>query len=137
MRLVLAAVAGMLVAYVALPAQAQSDDERYSIMVPEKGAKPDAPEPWLAPKYHSPRGTRQHIEVPPPAETPSTHAAVPPQLYVPQTGRTLQNLPAPSAAGPRGAETYQDRAVRCAHQAGVYGSAAGDRTTYINSCINQ
>ena len=36
-----------------------------------------------------------------------------------------------------GVETYQDRAARCAHQAGVYGQAAGDRNAYIGSCINQ
>jgi len=36
-------------------AQAPSDysilRDDYSIMVPEKGAKPAKPEPWLAPKY--------------------------------------------------------------------------------------
>jgi hypothetical protein len=51
---------------------------------------------------------------------------------VPQTGRTLPNLPPPT-----GTEMSQDRAARCAHQAGVYGQAAGDRTSYINTCINQ
>ena len=48
-------------------------------------------------------------------------------FIVPQTGRTLPNLPSVSGAGPNGAETSQDRAARCAHQAGVYGQAAGDR----------
>lgn len=62
---------------------------------------------------------------------------VPPPLYVPQTGRLLPNLPAVTGAGPNGAETSQDRAARCTHQAGVYGQAAGDRTSYIGSCINQ
>jgi hypothetical protein len=38
---------------------------------------------------------------------------------------------------PGGAETYQDRAARYAHQAGVYGQAAGDRNAYVDSCINQ
>jgi hypothetical protein len=40
-------------------------------------------------------------------------------------------------SGPRGTETFQDRASRCAHQAGVYGQAAGDRNAYVGTCINQ
>ena len=112
----------------AAPAFAQSDDDRYNIM---------RPEPWLPPKYKSPRGSTEHVVIPPPASVPQPHAGVPPQLYVPQTGRTLPNLPSVSGAGPNGAETSQDRAARCAHQAGVYGPAAGDRNAYIGSCINQ
>jgi hypothetical protein len=46
-------------------------------------------------------------------------------------------MPTLSPSGPGGRETYQDRAARCAHQAGVYGAAAGDRGTYIGTCINQ
>ena len=64
-------------------------------------------------------------------------AAVPPPLYVPQTGRALPNLPNPAPSGPRGQETFQDRAARCAHQAGVYGQAAGNSSAYVNGCINQ
>jgi len=56
---------------------------------------------------------------------------------VPQAGRLLPNLPALAPSGPNGSETSQDRAARCAHQAGVYGQAAGDRGAYIGSCINQ
>ena len=115
----------------AVPAHAQSDDERYTIMRPEK------PEPWLAPKYKSPRGTRQHVVIPRPAPTPQRRTAVPPPIVVPQTGQVLPNLPAISGSGPGGAETYQDRAARCAHQAGVYGQAAGERNAYVGSCINQ
>jgi len=113
-----------------------SDD--YNIMVPEKGAKPKQPEPWLAPKYKSPRGTVKHVTIPkstivtpPVTQVPQT------PIIVPQTGRALPNLPSVSGSGPGGAETYQDRAARCAHQAGVYGQAAGDRGTYIGTCINQ
>ncbi len=62
---------------------------------------------------------------------------MPPPIVVPQTGRVLPNLPTVAPSGPHGTETYQDRAARCTHQAGVYGQAAGDRSTYINSCINQ
>jgi hypothetical protein len=112
----------------AAPAHAQSDDDRYNIM---------RPEPWLPPKYKSPRGSTERVVIPPPTSVPQPHAGVPPLLYVPQTGRTLPNLPPVTGAGPNGAETSQDRALRCAHQAGVYGPAAGDRSAYINSCINQ
>jgi hypothetical protein len=119
------------------PARAQSGDERYSIMRPEKGTRPSRPEPWLLPKYKSPRGTRQHVVIPQPAQTPQPRAQVPPPLYVPETGRLLPNLPSISPSGPGGRETTQDRAARCAHQAGVYGQAAGDRNAYVGSCINQ
>jgi hypothetical protein len=112
----------------AFPAHAQSDDDRYTIM---------RPEPWLPPKYKSPCGSTERVVIPPPAPALPPPAAVPPPLYVPQSGRALPNLPAVALSGPRGQETYQDRAARCAHQAGVYGQAAGDRSTYINSCINQ
>ena len=61
----------------------------------------------------------------------------PPPLFVPQTGQTLPNLPTIAPSGPHGQETYQDRAARCAHQAGIYGPAAGNSSAYINSCINQ
>jgi len=123
----------VLVALLALvvptSAYAQSDDDPYTIMKPE---------PWLPPKYQSPRGTKQHIEKrrSTPAPQPRVQG-VPPPLYVPQTGRVLPNLPMGVGAGPGGAETSQDRAVRCAHQAGVYGQAAGDASAYIGSCINQ
>jgi hypothetical protein len=122
----------LTVALSVVPAFAQSD-----IMVPEKGYKAVKPEPWLAPKYKSPRGTVKRVTIPKStiAEPPS--AAVPPPIIVPQTGRALPNLPTVSGSGRGGTETYQDRAARCAHQAGVYGQAAGDRNTYIGTCINQ
>lgn len=109
----------------------------YSIMVPEKGSRPQRPEPWLAPKYKSPRGTVKHVVTPRPSTVPQPNAVVPPPIVVPETGRALPNLPTISGSGRGGAETYQDRAARCAHQAGVYGQAAGDRNSYIGSCINQ
>ena len=76
---------------------------------------------------------------PPPSESVITQpATVPPPLYVPQTGRTLQNLPTVAPSGPKGTESSQDRAIRCTHQAGAYGpGATGDRNAYIGSCINQ
>ena len=69
-----------------------------------------------------------HIEAAP------ARPVTPPPLFVPETGRTLPNLP----AGPAAAETSQDRAVRCAHQAGVYGpTPPAIPARYIGSCINQ
>jgi len=121
----------------AAPAHAQSDNARYNIMVPEKGSKPEKPKPWLAPKYKSPRGTTQHVVIPQPAPVPKSRAAVPPPIVVPETGRVLPNLPTVSGSGVNGAETSQDRAMRCAHQAGAYGQAAGNPSAYIGSCINQ
>jgi hypothetical protein len=126
------AVSLVLIAWslAALPAHAQSD-ERYTIM------KPERPEPWLLPKYKSPRGTQQKVVLPKPAAVPQVRRPVPPSIHVPETGRVLPNLPAASGSGPGSSETYQDRAARCAHQAGVYGPAAGDRNAYIGGCINQ
>ncbi len=134
-RYTLTALLALATIAAVLPAHAQSDDERYTIMRPEKGARPEPKyEPWLAPKYKSPRGTREHVVIPQPAQTLQPRTQVPPLLYVPQTGQTLPNLPTPGSGG---RETTQDRAARCAHQAGVYGQAAGDRNAYIGSCINQ
>lgn len=138
----------------ALPAHAQSLDDLFSIIRPEPGeaksraesgtkTKTSKPEPWLAPKYKSPRGTRERVGVPrpaaPKAATPKAPAApkVPPPIIAPETGRALPNLPTISPSGPRGTETFQDRAARCAHQAGVYGEAAGNRSAYIGRCVNQ
>lgn len=114
----------------AVPAIAQSaDDDSYSIM---------RPEPWLPPKYKSPRGTPER-----PMKAPRIHVpqhqvtAPPPPLYVPQTGQVLPNMPTINGAGPGGMETSQDRAVRCANQAGVYGANAGNPGGYVNNCIAQ
>ena len=128
----------LLAVFVATAVHAQTVDDPYTIMRPEPtGKRPPPPEPWLPPKYKSPRGTRQHVTHPRPAETPQRRAQTPPPIVVPQTGRVLPNMPVLPGAGPGGAETGQDRALRCAHQAGTYGDAAGDRNTYINTCINQ
>ena len=123
----------------AVPARAQSDimSDNYSIMVPERGYKPPRPEPWLAPKYKSPRGTVKHVTIPKPTNVPMPNTQVPPDLYVPQTGRTTPNLPTLSGSGRGGVETFQDRAMRCSHQAGVFGQGAGDRGSYMGACLNQ
>jgi len=128
----------------ATPAPAQTGNilsDNYGIMVPEKGSKQkvskqkvskrEQPEPWLAPKYKSPRGTQKHVRVPKPTTVSTPGLAVPSSVYVPQTGRTFQNLPTPGA----GTETFQDRAIRCSHQAGVYGQVGANRGTYMGSCL--
>jgi hypothetical protein len=126
----------------AAPAYAQQSsnilgDNYGGIMVPEKGYKPPRPEPWLAPKYKSPRGTVKRANIPKPKDVPFPNTQVPTDLYVPQTGRVLPNLPTVSGSGRGGAETFQDRALRCAHQSGVYGQAAGNPATYMGTCVNQ
>jgi hypothetical protein len=130
-----------IAAILAGPARGQTNNnilgDDYSIMKPEKGARPSQPEPWLAPKYKSPRGTVKHVVIPRSRAIQPPNTTVPPPIVVPQTGQVLPNLPTVQGSGPRGAETYQDRAARCAHQAGVYGSAAGDRNAYVGTCINQ
>jgi hypothetical protein len=118
-------------------AHAQLGGDPYSIMRPEPGRPAELPEPWLPPKYKSPRGTPERMITPPRIEVPESQAITPPTLYVPQTGQVLPNLPTISGAGPRGAETSQDRAVRCANQAGVYGANTGNPSAYVNTCINQ
>jgi len=116
----------------AVPGYAQND-----IMVPEKGSRVEKPEPWLAPKYKSPRGTVKHVTIPKSTIVSPPSVTVPPPIVVPKTGRVLPNLPTVPGSRPGCAETFQDRAARCAHHAGVYGQAAGDRNTYVGTCINQ
>jgi hypothetical protein len=137
----LVAALALLLALSAL-ARAESDEERFNIMAPEPSAK----KPVQKSKarrgssgmvYPTPLPPPLHYNPSPPPAVVTPQATVPPPLYVPQTGRTLQNLPAAAPSGPKGTETYQDRAARCAHQAGVYGQAAGDRNAYVGSCINQ
>ena len=150
----------------AVRAQTSSDMGTINIMQPERPAparkhktrrgpaKPVAPSPVLErpragtqphktrhgssnPVYPTPLPAPQGFTPPPSPDVVTHPPAVPPPIVVPETGRTLPNLPSVSGSGPGGAETYQDRAARCAHQAGVYGQAAGDRNAYIGSCINQ
>jgi hypothetical protein len=109
-------------------------------LVPEKGSKrqvskPEQPEPWLAPKYKSPRGTVQKVRIPKSKIVRPPSATDPGYVYVPQTGRTFQNLPSLPGSGPGGAETFQDRAIRCTHQAGLYGQVGADRGSYMGGCL--
>ena len=131
----------VLSAALATPAAAQTGNilsDNYSIMVPEKGSKQkqkvskrEQPEPWLAPKYRSPSGSVQQVHIPKSKIVNPPSATDPGYVYVPQTGRTFQNLPTPG----RGTETSQDRAMRCAHQAGVYGQTGNARGSYMGSCL--
>ena len=118
---------------------AHSKDANWVIMTPEPGRPQEVPEPWLPPKYKSPRGSRQHVK---PLRTPRKTEAPriaepPPPIVVPQTGQVLPNMRTLAPSGPRGTESFQDKAFRCAHQAGAYGPAAGDRNAYIGTCVNQ
>jgi hypothetical protein len=120
-----AVVAGL---FAAGPSRAQSAADNYSIIKPE---------PWLAPKYQSPRSAQQ---APPPSHVlppKISRERVPPAIVVPETGRVLPNLPVLSPSGPNGTETGQDRAVRCADQLGTYGAQAGNPAAYLGSCVNQ
>jgi hypothetical protein len=127
----------------ALSAEPSSDSGTINIMRPEKAVPPKK-------KSHKTRRGSSNPVYPTPLPAPQAPLPVPhqeavtphrpklpPPLYVPQTGRLLPNLPPATGSGPHGAETFQDRAARCVHQAGVYGQAAGDRDSYIRSCINQ
>jgi hypothetical protein len=127
MRIAVALIAVLL----AVPATAGVlDDDNYSIMKPEPNP------PGVVNRYKSPRGTRQHVTIPRPApDEPRTIPAMPPPLINPQTGQALPNLPPPiPGSGVGGRETGQDRAMRCAHQAGMYGQTG---TNYLGSCITQ
>jgi len=119
-------------------AQTPSNAGVPDIMTPEQPAPPPKkrrgssnivyPIPLPKPENFNPPPSQQ-VVVPRARE-------MPPPVVVPETGRVLPNLPM-IGSGPDGAETSQDRAIRCQHQAGVYGDAAGNRNAYVGSCINQ
>ena len=128
-----------IIAIAALAAPVHAADDIYNIIKPELGARSAISQPWLAPKYESPRGTIQRPVTPRPPRVETRRSPdVPPPIVVPQTGRSLPNIqPVVPGAGAGGRETSQDRATRCTHQAGIYGSQAGDRSSYITTCVNQ
>lgn len=121
--------AGMIalaITAVAAPSHAQIDDDgRYTII---------RPEPGVPPKYKTPRGSTVHVRIPPSTQAPLPQTVVPPFLVVPQTGQVVPNQPVLAPSGPNRTETSQDRAMRCATQAGTYG---GDRAAFVGTCINQ
>lgn len=136
MRALLRAAFIGLAVFSAAQVHAQSADPNI-VRVAPLPLGPPSPEPWLPPTYQSPRGTVQHVRPVRPLKVPRTRASEPPPIIVPETGVALPNLRTISPSGPGGRETYQDRAARCAHQAGAYGANAGDRGRYIGTCINQ
>ena len=89
-------------------------------------------EPWLAPKYQTPRSQRQPVIAVPEHPQARSQATVPPPIISPRTGRALPNLPGASSS-----EGFQDRATRCAHQAGAYANDINSPAGYIGTCINQ
>lgn len=106
------------------------DDDAYSIMKEEPNP------PGVVNRYKSPRGTKERVVVPRRApDAPRRIPKMPPPVINSQTGQAYPNLPPPvPGSGIGGRETGQDRATRCAHQAGVYGQAG---TGYLGTCINQ
>ncbi len=155
--LMLLAVFAAACAAPAASAQVRSDDGTISIMREEGAprARHKTPRRTQSAKHHGKarhaRGSSNPV-YPTPLPAPQRPLAVapyrapaarlpatPPPLFVPQTSRTLPNLP-PSGRGqgPGGSESFQQRAARCHQQAGIYGpNATGSPSTYINSCINQ
>jgi hypothetical protein len=120
----------VLALVLAAPAPAGALDDKYSIM------KPEPTPPGVVKPYKSPHGTRQKVVTPraPPAK-PRHIPPMPPPVIDPRTGQVYPNLPPPvPGSGMGGRETGQDRAIRCHHQAGVYGQTGGN---YVASCINQ
>src|ERR1700730_4215712 len=131
--------AAAIVLMAAASSHAQSEDYPNSILGRKNPAPTQKFKGYVSsnPVYPTPLPPPQGY-VPPPSREMRIHpAATPPDMYVPQTGAVLPNWPTVSGSGRGGAETYQDRAVRCSHQAVVYGAAAGDRNAYVGSCINQ
>lgn len=120
-------------------AYAQDKPMGWVIMKPEPGRPQEVPQPWIAPTYKSPRGSRQHVKMPRHrSHVETSHVSTPPPpMLVPQTGQVLPNIRTLSPSGPRGTETFQDKATRCLHQSGMYGSRAGDPAAYVGACVNQ
>jgi len=117
-------------------AERDPSSDPYSIMRPEPGSKP---EPWLAPKYQSPRGLPQSPDTArtQPLPRPSVRVRRPPPPTVLPNGQAVPNLP-PVNQGlvpGGGAETFGDRAARCAHQSGLYGVPAGQQGGYMGACV--
>ena len=116
--------AGMIAFALVATAPAFAQDNymgRYDIM---------RPEPGVPPKYKTPRGSTERVVIPPSTQVPLSRTFVMPPLVIPQTGQVVPNQPLLAPSGPNGTETYQDRAVRCATQAGSY---SGDRTAYVGT----
>src|SRR5690606_11214775 len=122
------------VAAMARPVSFASDDSPYSIMRPEPGT------PGVAPPYRSPRHSRGRVKPGPKAEPPRQRSYAPlPPIVMPETGRVVPSVPiVPRGAVPGGgAETFGDRAARCAHQGGLAGLPNDQQNSYMGTCLNQ
>ncbi len=126
-----------------IAARAATVDDPTNIMRPERGSRAAAFEAWHQKHPNVPRRTSRgssnpvypaalpkpdHFVPSPSLSAQPNNRVVEPYLASPQTGRALPNLD----QGRR--ETGQDRALRCAHQAGAYGETGG---SYLGTCINQ
>lgn len=151
LALVAAAVAVLLPAVSPAFAFERGDNQfPNSIMAPERGVRGRAPEPWLAPKLKGQPRVRLapgSIALSPPRlprmgapRSYGSMSAIPPApgaasglTIVPGAGGlgAVPNLPpAPGIAH----ETFQDRASRCAFQAGLYGVPNGVSSQYMSAC---
>src|SRR5262245_27871981 len=102
----------------------------YSIMVPE--------EPWLAPKFKSPRGLKQTVTPPrvAPAPPPAQIAKPAPPIVLPGVTNPIPNLaPVPRGSVPGGgSETFGDRVSRCAQQGAAFGVPGDKSSVYAHTC---
>lgn len=115
------------------PAHAASDGP-YDIM------KPEPCTPGVANPYVSPRRTQQRSRRVLPAQAPEQRwRDTPPPIVMPGTGQVVPSVPVvPRGSVPGGgAESFGDRAARCAHQSGLAGLPGDQRGTYMGTCINQ
>lgn len=135
--MVLGGAVVVLAAGFASPGQAEERNRQfydpYSIMVPEK------PEPWLPPKYKSPRGLPQRPQ--PARPTPAPPSVVigkpPPPIVLPN-GQVVPST-APVLQGNGSAtptENFGSAVARCAHQATAAGVPANQRSIYMNQCTS-
>jgi hypothetical protein len=65
---------------------------------------------------------------------PNTSRLATPNLPQEQGGTIVPGTIVPVPNLPHGTETFQDRASRCAHQAGLYGSQGGSNPNYMAAC---
>lgn len=129
---VAAAAVGLAALTTGAQAQGRSQGYPYSIMTPE---------PWLAPKYRTPRGLER------PARTQSEGypkrsrsnrgiALAKPPSIVPGVRRPIPNL-APVNRGyvpGGGTETFGDRVSRCAHQQALFRVPGSASSVYMHNC---
>jgi len=126
---------GLIVA--GMPVHAASDGP-YDIMKPEPGT------PGVVNPYVSPRRTPQRPRRVPRAQRPEFSPEprwrdTPPPIVIPGTGQVVPSVPVvPRGSVPGGgAESFGDRAARCAHQSGLAGVPNDQRGTYMGTCIDR